>query len=98
MKNYYAILEVPVGSDISVIRESYRRLVQENLWNKEVFVELKEAYEVLSTPGAAHGVRQGELRPDLRRGRVRGGHAPAGRGRRGRAALPDERRRASVPS
>ena len=50
MKNYYAILEVPVGSDISVIRESYRRLVQENLWNKEVFVELKEAYEVLSTP------------------------------------------------
>ena len=50
MKNYYAILEVPVGSDISAIRESYRRLVQENLWNKEVFVELKEAYEVLSTP------------------------------------------------
>ena len=50
MKNYYAILEVPVGSDISVIRESYRRLVQENLWNKEIFVELKEAYEVLSTP------------------------------------------------
>lgn len=50
MKNYYAILEVPVGSDISVIRESYRRLVQENLWNKEIFVDLKEAYEVLSTP------------------------------------------------
>jgi pSer/pThr/pTyr-binding forkhead associated (FHA) protein len=50
MKNYYAILEVPVGSDISEVRESYRRLVQENLWNKEVFAELKEAYEVLSTP------------------------------------------------
>ncbi len=50
MKNYYATLEVPVGSDISEVRDSYRRLVQENLWNKEVFAELKEAYEVLSTP------------------------------------------------
>lgn len=50
MKNYYATLEVPVSSDISEIREAYRRLVQENLWNKEVFAELKEAYEVLSTP------------------------------------------------
>jgi pSer/pThr/pTyr-binding forkhead associated (FHA) protein len=51
VKNYYAILEIPVGSDISEIRDSYRRLVQENLWNKEIFADLKEAYEVLSTPG-----------------------------------------------
>ncbi len=50
MKNYYAILEVPVGCPTPEIRESYRRLVQENLWNKETFAELKEAYEILTTP------------------------------------------------
>ena len=50
LKNYYAILEVPVGCTVSEIREAYRRLVQENLWNKETFAELKEAYEVLTTP------------------------------------------------
>ena len=50
MKNYYAILEVPVGCPVAEIRESYRRLVQENLWNKETFAELKEAYEILTTP------------------------------------------------
>ena len=50
MKNYYAILEVPVGCPVTEIREAYRRLVQENLWNKETFAELKEAYEVLTTP------------------------------------------------
>lgn len=50
MKNYYAILEVPVGCPVAEIREAYRRLVQENLWNKETFAELKEAYEVLTTP------------------------------------------------
>lgn len=50
MKNYYAILEVPVGCPVSEVREAYRRLVQENLWNKDAFAELKEAYEVLTTP------------------------------------------------
>ncbi len=50
MKNYYAILEVPVGCPVTEVREAYRRLVQENLWNKEAFAELKEAYEVLTTP------------------------------------------------
>lgn len=50
MKNYYSILQVSVDSDAAEIRESYRRLVQENLWNKDVFAELKEAYEALSTP------------------------------------------------
>lgn len=49
MKNYYAILEVPVGCPVTEVREAYRRLVQENLWNKEAFSELKEAYEVLTT-------------------------------------------------
>jgi pSer/pThr/pTyr-binding forkhead associated (FHA) protein len=51
VKNYYSILQVSVDSDAAEIRESYRRLVQENLWNKDVFAELKEAYEALSTPG-----------------------------------------------
>ncbi len=50
MKNYYAILEVPVGCPVTEIRAAYRRLVQENLWNKETFAELKEAYEVLTSP------------------------------------------------
>ena len=50
LKNYYAILEVPVGCSLEEIRQAYRRLVQENLDNEAVFAELKEAYEVLTTP------------------------------------------------
>ncbi len=50
MKNYYAILEVPVGCGVADIRQAYRRLVQENLDNDAVFADLKEAHEVLTTP------------------------------------------------
>ncbi len=50
MKNYYAILEVPVGCSLEEIRQAYHRLAQANLDNEAVFGELKEAYEVLSTP------------------------------------------------
>lgn len=50
MKNYYAILEVPVGSSREEILQAYRRLAQENLDNDAVFTELKEAYDVLTTP------------------------------------------------
>ncbi|MDQ2799656.1 MAG: FHA domain-containing protein [Armatimonadota bacterium] len=50
MKNYYAILEVPVGSSREDILQAYRRLAQENLDNDAVFTELKEAYDVLTTP------------------------------------------------
>ena len=50
MKNYYAILEVPVGSSVPEVRAAYRRLVQDNLWNRDTFAQLKEAYEVLTTP------------------------------------------------
>ena len=50
MKNYYATLEVPVGASLEEIRQSYRRLVQEHLDDEAVFADLKEAYEVLSTP------------------------------------------------
>ena len=50
MKNYYAILEVPVGCSLEEIRQSYHRLVQAHLDDEATFAELKEAYEVLTTP------------------------------------------------
>lgn len=50
MKNYYAILEVPIGSSQEEILQAYRRLAQENLDNDTVFADLKEAYDVLTTP------------------------------------------------
>ncbi|MGI4788716.1 MAG: FHA domain-containing protein [Janthinobacterium lividum] len=50
MKNYYAILEVPVGCSLEEIRQAYHRLVQEHLDDEAVFSDLKEAYEVLTTP------------------------------------------------
>lgn len=75
MKNYYAILEVPVGCPVTEVREAYRRLVQENLWNKEAFSELKEAYEVLTTATRRNEYDKatfGETFPDT------GGDAPLG--------------------
>ena len=51
LKNYYAILEVPVGCRLEEIRQAYHRLLQENLDNDAAFADLKEAYEVLTTPG-----------------------------------------------
>ena len=50
MKNYYAILEVPVGCSLEEIRQAYHRLAQVHLDDEAVFAELKEAYEVLTTP------------------------------------------------
>ena len=50
LKNYYAILESPVGCSLEEIRQAYHRLVQEHLDDEAVFADLKEAYEVLSTP------------------------------------------------
>jgi len=50
LKNYYAILEVPVGCRLEEIRQSYHRLLQENMDNEDAFADLKEAYEVLTTP------------------------------------------------
>lgn len=50
MKNYYAILEVPVGCSLEEIRQAYHRLAQAHLDDGAVFAELKEAYEVLTTP------------------------------------------------
>ena len=50
MKNYYSILEVPVGSSLEEIRQSYRRLSQDNLDNAALFAQLKEAHEILTSP------------------------------------------------
>jgi len=50
LKNYYAILEVPVGCSLEEIRQAYRRLAQEHLDDADAFAELKEAHETLSTP------------------------------------------------
>jgi pSer/pThr/pTyr-binding forkhead associated (FHA) protein len=50
LKNYYAILEVPVGCSLEEIRQAYHRLAQAHLDDGAAFAELKEAYEVLSTP------------------------------------------------
>ena len=44
------MLEVPTGCSTEEIRQSYRRLVQEHLDDAVVFAELREAYEVLSSP------------------------------------------------
>ena len=50
MKNYYSILEVPVGSSLEEIRQSYRRLSQDHLDNAVLFAQLKEAHEILTSP------------------------------------------------
>jgi pSer/pThr/pTyr-binding forkhead associated (FHA) protein len=50
LKNYYSILEVPVASSLEEIRQSYRRLSQDNLDNAALFAQLKEAHEVLTSP------------------------------------------------
>lgn len=41
---------MPVGASLEEIRQAYRRLVQDHLDDEAVFADLKEAYEVLSTP------------------------------------------------
>jgi pSer/pThr/pTyr-binding forkhead associated (FHA) protein len=51
LKNYYEILEINPDADVAEIRDSYSRLVKKNLWNKDTFADLKEAYDVLATPG-----------------------------------------------
>ncbi len=50
MKNYYAILEVPVGCGVAEIAQAYRRLAQETGDNAAVVADLNEAYAVLTTP------------------------------------------------
>ena len=58
MKDYYAILEVPVSATPQEIKQAYRRLAMLYHPDKHnraegllLFNEVKEAYEVLSNPG-----------------------------------------------
>ena len=44
------MLEVPIGCSLEEIRQAYRRLVQEHIDDAAMFADLREAYEVLSTP------------------------------------------------
>jgi len=49
-EDLYALLEVPPDASDEVIREQYRKLVQQYLWDREKFARLNRAFEVLSNP------------------------------------------------
>lgn len=49
-EDLYAILEVPPDASDELIREQYRKLVQQYLWDREKFARLNHAFEVLSNP------------------------------------------------
>ncbi|MEJ5251419.1 MAG: FHA domain-containing protein [Chthonomonadetes bacterium] len=49
-EDLYALLEVPPDASDEQIREQYRKLVQQYLWDREKFARLNRAFEVLSNP------------------------------------------------
>ncbi len=49
-EDLYAVLEVPPDATDELIREQYRKLVQQYLWDREKFARLNRAFEVLSNP------------------------------------------------
>jgi pSer/pThr/pTyr-binding forkhead associated (FHA) protein len=49
-EDLYALLEVPPDASDALIREQYRKLVQQYLWDREKFARLNRAFEVLSNP------------------------------------------------
>lgn len=49
-EDLYALLEVPPDASDELIREQYRKLVQQYLWDREKFARLNRAFEVLSNP------------------------------------------------
>lgn len=49
-EDLYAVLQVPADASDELIREQYRKLVQQYLWNREMFARLNHAFEVLSDP------------------------------------------------
>jgi len=49
-EDLYALLEVPPDASDEQIREQYRKLVQQYLWDREKFARLNHAFEVLSNP------------------------------------------------
>ena len=50
MKNYYAILEVPDGSSLEEIRQSYERLLQQHQGDDAALADLLEARDALTAP------------------------------------------------
>ncbi|MCS6830467.1 MAG: FHA domain-containing protein [bacterium] len=49
-EDLYALLEVSPDASEEQIREQYRKLVQQYLWDREKFARLNRAFEVLSDP------------------------------------------------
>lgn len=49
-EDLYALLEIPPDASDELIREQYRKLVQQYLWDREKFARLNHAFEVLSNP------------------------------------------------
>ena len=49
-EDLYAILEVPPDASEELIREQYRKLVQQYMWDREKFARLNHAFEVLGDP------------------------------------------------
>lgn len=49
-EDLYALLEVPPDASDDLIREQYRKLVQQYLWDRERFARINHAFEVLSDP------------------------------------------------
>lgn len=49
-EDLYALLGVPPDASDELIREQYRKLVQQYLWDREKFARLNRAFEVLSNP------------------------------------------------
>ena len=50
LKNYYAILEVPVGCGVPEIARAYRRLAADSGDDVAAVADLNEAYAVLTSP------------------------------------------------
>jgi len=50
IKDPFEVLGVPQTATLAQIREAYRRLVKEHLWDHAKFIELNRAYEILTNP------------------------------------------------
>lgn len=68
-EDLYALLEVPPDASDELIRQRYRDLVQQHLWDRQKFERLNRAFEVLSNPALrAEYDKQAAIarpRPDL---------------------------------
>ena len=71
MKDYYSILRVSRGADVQIIKQSYRRLVQQyhpdinpDPKAADLIKEINEAYDVLSDPVKKNDYDLRLLNPD----------------------------------